>query len=279
MKKLALASVAFAGITAFGAGDSFATGFVGFTSMTGFSSTDSTVWAPLGASSPGSGPGGTAGLTAVSNINHIGVTVSLGASTNSTPSLSILNIHCPAGSTANAACGGFPTGTHVLAGFSSSGGMNLVFNKPLSAIGFEVSPLFFADWGATATFYTGPSTNLVLLGSVKLSGLPNCFGTGSADCKVAAFVGATDTTTPITDADISLASSGPYAIGPLSERLFSKSAIPEPTTLSLLGAGLFGLGALRRRRRAGDPAEGSRWSSFGRWRVAGHPPDSKHRLR
>jgi hypothetical protein len=86
---------------------------------------------------------------------------------------------------------------------------------------------------------------------------------------------------PITGATISLSNGGSTSllIGTLDEKLFPTTKIPEPASLSVLGAGLLGLGALRRRRGARDPAAGSRWSPFGRWRVANGPPDTKHLTR
>lgn len=91
-------------------------------------------------------------------------------------------------------------------------------------------------------------------------------------CLAPQFLGFTDTTTAITKIQVALKGPGDLFIGQLEEQLFS-SKIPEPASLSVLGAGLFGLGALRRRRRSRDPAVGSRWSPFGRWRVAVGPPD------
>jgi hypothetical protein len=277
MKKLALASVAFAGVTAFGAGDSFAAGFVGYTSTAGFSSTDTTVWGPVGESSPG-GTGGTAGLTGVSTKNHIGVTASYEAgSPSASPTLTVFNQNC-GGGTGNAACGGFKPNTHLL-GNNGSGAISLVFTQKLSALGFELSPQF-SDWDAHATFFTGPNGN-IKLGSVTLTGMPFCRGTDAENCRIPAFIGATDTTLPITGATISLSNGGSTSllIGTLDEELFPTTKIPEPASLSVLGAGLLGLGALRRRRGARDPAAGSRWSRFGRWRVANGPPDTKHLTR
>jgi len=285
MKKLALASVAFAGVTAFGAGDSFAAGFVGFTAgPSGFSHTDTTVWGPVGADSV-AGAGSTASFTGHSVIKHIGVTASFPAtSTTSTATLTVFNQNCAHGP--NTICAGFKPNTHVLGdnaglgGSSSIGSLSLAFDHKLSSIGFNLSPLA-SDWGATATFFSGSPGNYHKLGDVKLSGLPLCSGTTSTspNCRTPAFVGATDTAGIITAVTLGLTGLGPMGIGTLYETLASTAKIPEPISLSVLGVGLLGLGAVRRRRHARDRADGSRWSPFGRWRVTDSPPDTKSPLR
>jgi len=276
MKKLALASVAFAGVTAFGAGDSFAVGFVGYTSgPAGFSHTDTTVWSPVGASSNG-GAGGTAGMTGHSTIKHIGVTASFASTSSSTsPTLTIFNQNCGAGISAHV-CVGFKPNTHVLGdnAFEGTGVLELSFTKGLSAFGLSLSNAP-PDWGAEATFFDGTA----ILGTASFTGKPNCFGTGAENCHNPAFLGAIVTGAVITGASITLnpLGAGPLYLGELYDSLPSK--IPEPISLSLLGVGLLGLGAVRRQRHARDPADGARWSPFGRWRVAESPPDAKISLK
>jgi len=274
MKKLALASVAFAGITAFGAGDSFAAGFVGYTSATGFSSTDTTVWGPVGAQASGAA-GSTANFTFISSGKHIAGTAVFGAASSShVPQLIVLNQSCPPIGP-NTTCAGFKPNTHVLGDnepFNATGSITLFFNGNLSAIGFQLSPVG-SDWGATLAVFSGNSVSgYTPLGQTSFTGKPVCFGTANTACTTPQFIGATDTTTPITKVRIGLNGPGVLEIGPLLESA-AGSKIPEPASLSLLGAGLLGLGALRRRRRTGDPADRARWSPFGYWRVTAPPPD------
>jgi len=275
MNTLALASVAFAGVTAFGAGDSFAAGFTGFTSgPAGFASTDTAVWSiPY---SDAGGVGNTAGATVHSVLHNIRNTVSFAATGPlQNPTLTAFNQNC-GGSTGHAICAGFKPNTHVLGdnSFEGTGQLDFTFNKHLSAFGLTLSNLV-TDWGATLTLFSGTAD----IGNVSLSGLVTCPGLNSdvRGCARPVFLGATVTGQVITGASLTLTGSGPLVIGTLFEAL-PTSKIPEPISLSVLGVGLLGLGVVRRRRQAHDPADGSRWSPFGRWRVANSPPDPKHLL-
>ncbi len=234
-----------------------------------FSFTDTTVWTPVGAGSSG-GVGGVAGQTGVSALKHIGVTASFGATTSTmNPRLHIFNQNCAGG--ANTVCAGFKPNTHVLGdnSFESTGVIELAFSKGLSAFGLTLSNAP-PDWGATLTFTDAGAD----IGNVSLSGLVTCRGTSNlTGCHTPVFLGATVTGQVITGASITLTGAGPLFPGGLFEALPSK--IPEPISLSVLGVGLLGLGAVRRRRHEGDPADGSRWSPFGRWRLADSPPDAK----
>jgi hypothetical protein len=275
MKKLALASVAFAGITAFGAGDSFAAGLVGYTeaNRSSFSFTDTTTWGPVGGQTVGTA-GGTAHFSFKSDNKHIGGTANFGLGTSSNiPALTVFN-------EGTAVHGGFPANMHVLgdnSGRGNTGTISLAFSQGLSAIGFDLSPAGL-DWGATMTAYSGTSGSYV-----KMS--PPIGFTGAADCRALSgtagpcsspqFLGFTDSSTPITKVEVALKGTGILLIGQLEEQLSSTKAIPEPASLSVLGAGLLGLGALRKRRRSRDPAIEPRWSPFGRWRVAVGRPDPK----
>jgi hypothetical protein len=274
MKKLALASVAFAGVTAFGAGDSFAAGFTGFTSgPAGFASTDTAVWSiPY---TDAGGTGGSAGATIHSVLHNIRTTVSFASTTaHQNPTLTAFNQNC-SGSTGHAICAGFKPNTHVLGdnAFEGTGLLELGFNKNLSAFGLSLSNVG-RDWGATLTLFDGAAD----IGDVKLSDLATCRGTSNiTGCHTPVFLGAIVTGQVITGASLALTGSGPLIIGTLFQAL-PTSKIPEPISLSVLGVGLLGLGVARRRRHAHDPADGSRWSPFGRWRVANSPPDPKHLL-
>jgi MYXO-CTERM domain-containing protein len=279
MKKLALASVALAGVAAFGAGDAFAAGFVGYTNTLnpgGFSSTDYTLWGSVGATGSAGG-GSTATFDAVSHKNHIGVTAQYMATP--TPSFAptlkvfqqspLMMLQAEVVDGGDFIHGGFPDGMTVLGNnvtSGNSGSIQLFFAQGLSAIGLDLSP-FTADWGANLIAYNSAG---ITLGTVSLTGANLCRGTGYAGCTSPQFIGATDPTTPIASVDIFINGNGSIAIGTLLE---TASPIPEPASLSVLGVGLLGLAALGRRRRSRDPDDGSRWSPFGRWRVAKHPPD------
>ena len=272
MKKLALASVAFAGVTALGAGNSFASpGFIAYNDAGStpnghtFSSTDHTFWPATGSESGGTG--GTAHYTFTSTgSHHIKGTASFGSfSASADPTISFFH---------EASSGrGFPAGANVMRTntprLDSTATITLFFAQGLSAFGLDLSPIA-SDWGGDIAAF-GASNHL--LGTASVTGAAIC--NGQTNCPVQ-FLGVSDSVTPITKIEVSLSGStfGPIQIGPLDEKL-AVSRIPEPASLSVLGAGLLALGALRR-RRLHDPEDGSRWSPFGRWRVTGRPPDRKH---
>jgi hypothetical protein len=292
MKKLALASVAFAGICAYGAGNAFASPSVTFSTNPNSvaSWNDEAQWVPGqgGALTVSTVVSSTTGLYSISTsvTSNKGVTVTatvpdifLGASTSTSLYNGVQN-----GDTRPVAYT-YPTGTSVLFG-SSGNSMQIDLSSKVEGVGFYLSPNLGSSTVGT-TFYTRVSvygSGGMLLGQDTISRVFQQSCTGDSCAFVSSSV--TGATAAITSAIVEFSTSSgfgsfdPPTVGPVYLNEPSQQGggggpedTPEPASLSVLGMGLLGLSALRRRRKGGLGANGLR-QMFGRWRSGGIPPDS-----
>lgn len=296
MKKLALASVALAGVSVFGAGDAFATGFSAYMSQSTFEAANS----PNDAVSWGGLNGGSSGTVVTAPMSGSPATFTI----LSTPQSNRVTVsYLGVGGTA--AFSMFFNGSAMTAGFpyanpalvpNGSGAIVLTFASPVSAVGLFLSPVVLGSLGQTCT---GPATCTTVfnatnsnanfsnttvnesvlafngthyLGYASLSAVPIGTTCSSSTCS---FLGVANSTSGITSIRIQVSADDPNlvvasGVGPVE----LSDSVPEPATLSVLGVGLLGLAASRRRRNTAKTGGGIHWSPFGRWRVADSPPDA-----
>jgi hypothetical protein len=166
---------------------------------------------------------------------------------------------------------GFIANTDVLL-TNGSGALTLSFTKALVDVGFFVSPAsgFGGSTGEHFIATVGASLSAVPVGSTGVNGTI-VTGCSAASCT---FVGLADPA-GFNKLTISIANSdggAPYPVG-IGNLELDQSQIPEPASLSVLGIGLVGLGALRRRRRSVSDSGGARGDPFGRWRATKGSPE------
>jgi hypothetical protein len=297
MKQLALASVAFGAVVAFGAGDAFAQPWVAVQSeSTGVYATganaaifnNSLNWNSAGPATYGA----TSASVTVNSLNGL-----------FNAKVSVTNSTFIGATTIGAGVAAVPAGAAVLGatgrgtiGSSSGFGFEMLFSKNIKVygVGLDLSPVFGCDAGSNfgvpvgqSGCTSGPTKYVVTLAAYS-STVPSSEDLVFSSSFVVSLAQTTFVGIATTMASVKNHTAIPFmaitgsitaTTGTVNVNYFgdvlgpvSIEGVPEPASLSVLGVGLLGLGALRQRRAAGSK-NGARWSPFGRWRVAEDPPD------
>lgn len=293
MKKLALMSVALGAVSIYGAGEADAS-VTFLSSAASLSSNDSAAWTANGLggktlSSVTAITGTNTYTTSTSIITGKGITVTGAESTHLTTGQTAdlyygLQNHSPLGTEVKF---DFPTSTPLLyaAGAGSSDVFKITLSTPVLGVGFYVAPATGSPSGttfdATAMFYGDTGGSHHLIGTDSTTGKIATSCAGSACTFIGLDTAGNTGIMGITSVLVEVGSTvGGDQYAPAISTVFladptgsHQGTIPEPASLSIVGAGLLGLGLVRRRQRNQGVPDGWRWSPFGRWRVAGIPPD------